>query len=139
MTLEIGHSIIPTEDDIRVKTVLIINESKLVSDFLKQKLESFGLGVVMAVNGFDGQLKIRNEEPNLIIMDYSLSRVSSTELLQAKAENPNKRSVPVIITGEKLSKERLMALENRGDPQALHGSAPKGPHYYDRYKADSAG
>jgi len=110
LTLKIGHSIIPTEDDFRVKTVLIINESTLVRDFLKQKLETFGLEVVLAVNGFDGQLKIRNEEPNLIIMDYSLSRVSSTELLQVKAENPNKRNVPVIVTGEKLSKKRLVEL-----------------------------
>ncbi len=110
MTLKIGHSIIPTEDDFRVKTVLIINESTLVRDFLKQKLETFGLEVVLAVNGFDGQLKIRNEEPNLIIMDYSLSRVSATELLKDKAENPNKKNVPVIVTGEKLSKERLMSL-----------------------------
>lgn len=108
--MEIGHSIIPTEDDFRVKTVLIINESTLIRDFLKQKLETFGLEVVPAVNGFDGQLKIRNEELNLIIMDYSLSRVSSMDLLQAKAENPNKKNVPVIVTGEKLSKKRLMSL-----------------------------
>jgi len=110
LTLKKRNSIIPAEDDFRMKRVLIINESKLVRDFLKQKLETFGLEVVMAVNGFDGQLKIRNEELNLIIMDYSLTRVSSTELLQAKAENPNKKNVPVIITGEKLSKERLMTL-----------------------------
>ena len=110
MTLEMGHPIISTGDDFGLNTVLIINESQLVRDFLKQKLEDFGLEVVLAVNGFDGQLKIRNEEPDLIIMDYILSRVSSAELLKGKAEDPNKRYVPVIVTGEKLSKDRLMSL-----------------------------
>jgi DNA-binding response OmpR family regulator len=93
-----------------VKKVLVINESSLVRDFLKRKLGTFSLEVITAVNGFDGQLKIRRQEPDLIIMDYSLSRFSCIDILKDKKDNPNTMDIPVVVTGEKLDKRRLMEL-----------------------------
>ena len=93
-----------------MKKVLIINETSLIRDFLKRKLEALGLEVSVSLNGFDGQLKIRNQEPELIIMDYFLSRVSAVEILKDKRTNPNAKDIPVIMLISKLSKERIMAM-----------------------------
>ncbi|HUV07881.1 MAG TPA: response regulator [Spirochaetia bacterium] len=93
-----------------MKKVLIINENSLIRDFLKAKLESFNLEVQLAANGFEGQLKIRSEEPDLVVMDFYLSRVNSREVLRSKLDNPNTKSIPVIMLVGKASKEELLKL-----------------------------
>lgn len=93
-----------------MKTILIINESSLIRDFLSLKLQSLGLNVDTAMNGFDGQMKMRSAEPDLIILDYFLSRVSSIKLLSMKNNDPNLKDLPVIMLVGKLSKERILEL-----------------------------
>ena len=97
-----------------MKKVLIINESSLIRDFLQQKLGALGMEVAIAMNGFDGQLKMRTQDPDLVIMDYFLSRVSSSEILIDKMKNPNVKATPVIMLANKLSKERLMEIAKLG-------------------------
>ncbi|MFP4550182.1 MAG: response regulator [Spirochaetales bacterium] len=91
-----------------MKKILVIDESNLFRDFLQTKLQGFDFEVVTAVNGLDGSTKMRREVPDLIIMDYYLSRLSSIELLQAKKADPNTASVPVILTSGKLEKEKIL-------------------------------
>ncbi len=93
-----------------VKKILLINESSLLRDFLQVKLESLGFEVEVAINGFDGQIKLRRQDPDLVIMDYLLSRVSSTKLLLNKNTDPNTKDIPVIMLVSKLSKERILEL-----------------------------
>ena len=93
-----------------MKTVLIIDESSLIREFLSLKLKGLGLNVETALNGFDGQMKMRSADPDLIIMDYLLSRVSSMKLVQMKNDDPNLKNVPVIMLASSLSKERILEL-----------------------------
>jgi len=91
-----------------VKKILVIDESKLFRDFLTQKLEEFGFEVIAAVNGLDGAAKLRREMPDLLIMDYYLSRTSSLELLQKKKEDPNTAEIPVIMASGKIDRDKLV-------------------------------
>ncbi|HAP43194.1 MAG: response regulator [Spirochaetes bacterium GWD1_61_31] len=90
--------------------VLIIDESDLFRDYLKNRLLRAGLAVEVAINGLDGLSKMRKEPPELIIMDYHLSRKTAQELLQEKAKNPNTADIPVMLTAHKLDKNRLLDL-----------------------------
>ncbi len=92
------------------KSVLIIDDSDLFRDYLKSRLGRAGIEVEAAINGLDGIAKMRNDPPNLIIMDYHLSRKSCTEVLEEKARNPNTASIPVILTAQKIDKNRLLEL-----------------------------
>ena len=92
------------------KKILVIDESGLIRDYLTQKLEAFGFEVIAAQNGFEGNLKARSELPDLIIMDYFLSRVSSTDLLNNKLQDPNAKDIPVIMLASQLTRERVLAL-----------------------------
>ncbi|HKJ85224.1 MAG TPA: response regulator [Spirochaetia bacterium] len=91
-----------------MKKILVIDESKLFRDFLTQKLEEFGFEVIAAVNGLDGAAKLRREMPDLLIMDYYLSRTSSLELLQKKKEDPNTAEIPVIMASGKIDRDKLV-------------------------------
>ena len=84
-----------------MKKVLLIDESQLFRDYLGKKLEDQGLEVSMGVNGLDGALKLRSEHPDLLIMDYYLTRNSSLELLEKKKNDPNVSDVPVIMVSTK--------------------------------------
>ncbi|MFW5741964.1 MAG: response regulator [Spirochaetota bacterium] len=91
-----------------MKKILVIDESKLFRDFLTQKLGEFGFEVVGAVNGLDGAAKLRRELPDLVIMDYYLSRTSSVDLLQKKKDDPNTAAIPVIMASSKIDREKLL-------------------------------
>ena len=90
------------------KKILVIDESTLIQEYMRQKLETFGFEVVVAQTGFEGNLKVRSELPDLIIMDYFLSRVSSTELLANKMADPNASRIPVIMLANQLTRERVL-------------------------------
>ena len=97
-----------------MKKILVIDESALLRNFLKQKLEELGFEVVLATNGLEGALKIRNSLPDLIIMDYYLTRKSCLELLREKKDNPNTSNVPIIMASTKIERERLVEIAKYG-------------------------
>ncbi len=90
--------------------VLVIDESKLIREYLSRKLEDLGFEVTAVQSGFEGSLKLRGGAPDLIIMDSLLTRVSATQLLEQKLENPNFREVPVILMAAGLTRERILEL-----------------------------
>jgi len=91
-----------------MKRVLVIDDFALYRDFLKKQLEAYNFEVITAINGLDGLSKMRNEIPDLIIMDYYLSRKSSTELLKDKMNNPNTKHIPVIMASAKIDRQKIM-------------------------------
>ena len=93
---------------------MVVDESSLFRDFLKQKLEEFGFEVLTAVNGLDGSTKLRREMPDLLIMDYYLSRMSASELLQKKADDPNTARIPVIMASSKIERDQLVHVAKFG-------------------------
>ena len=90
--------------------VLVIDESELIRSYLKKKLSTYGLEVIVALNGFDGMIKMKNSLPDLIIMDYYLSRVSSLEILKEKKANPNTTNTPLIMATSKIDKTKLLEI-----------------------------
>lgn len=92
------------------KKVLIVDESKLVRDYLTKKLEEYNFEVIQGLNGLDGSIKLRNEMPDLIVMDYFLSRKSSLDFLTEKTENRNTNAIPVIMMATNVDKSNLLKL-----------------------------
>ncbi|MFO7780033.1 MAG: response regulator [Spirochaetia bacterium] len=90
------------------KRILVIDESSLFREFLKQKLEEYGFEVEVAVNGLDGWSKLRADPPDLVVMDYYLSRISSLELLQKKADDKNVGAVPVIMASARIDRDKII-------------------------------
>jgi len=97
-----------------VKKVLVIDDSDLFREFITEKLQGFGFEVAQAVNGFDGLLKLRSENPELIIMDFYLSRNPALEILEKKSKDPNLKNVPVIMASAKIDRENLLAVSQYG-------------------------
>lgn len=91
-----------------MKKILVIDESPLVRKYLQEKLSEYGFEVLLGVNGLDGSVKLRSDLPDLVIMDLALSRKTSLELLQEKADNPNAAEIPVIMCSSAVDKAMLL-------------------------------
>jgi DNA-binding response OmpR family regulator len=92
------------------KRVLIVDESELFREYLKARLEAAGLTVEVAINGLDGVIKLRNSLPDLVMLDYNVTRRNVKEVLEDKNRNPNTSTIPVILTAQKMEKNRLLEL-----------------------------
>ena len=93
-----------------MKKVLIIGDSSLFRNYLGNKLEEYGIEVSLGLNGFDGYIKMRNEVPDLIIMDYMLSRKSSMEVLADKKANKNTAPIPAIMIATKVDQRNVVEM-----------------------------
>ena len=93
-----------------MKKILIIDESNLFREYLANKLRENGFEIVEAKNGFEGNLKLRSELPDLVIMEYYLSRKSSLEFLMDKSKDPNVNDVPVIMVSSKIDRQKILTV-----------------------------
>ncbi|MDC7219554.1 MAG: response regulator [Spirochaetales bacterium] len=102
------------------KTILVIDDSSLVREFLVKQLSFYGFNVIAAINGLDGYGKLRSEEPDLVIMDFFLSRKSAMEILEIKQTLPQVKDTPVILNSTKLDKEVVMKVGRLGIKKILY-------------------
>jgi DNA-binding response OmpR family regulator len=94
-----------------MKQILVIDESPLFREYLRHKLsENDDIETAVAVNALDGIAKIRNLIPDLVIMDYQLSRNGCFEVLNSKKMDPNTVKVPVIIIAQRIDQEKILKL-----------------------------
>jgi len=93
-----------------MKKVLIIGDSSLFRNYLSKKLEDYSIEVHLGLNGLDGFIKMRNEMPDLIIMDYMLSRKSSMEVLTDKKSNKNTAPIPAIMIANKVDQRNVVEM-----------------------------
>jgi len=93
-----------------MKHILIIDESSLFREYLRFKLEENGLEVTISISAVDGVTKMRNIVPDLVVMDYHLSRQGIMEVLKQKKADPNTIHIPVIILAQHIDQRRLIEL-----------------------------
>ena len=79
------------------KTILIIEDDKFLRELIVRKLTEEGFGVSEAVDGEEGIKKIKEEKPDLILLDLILPGIDGFEVLSKKKEDPALASIPVII------------------------------------------
>ncbi len=92
------------------KTVVVIEEADLLRSYLRTKLTQCGFEVVEARNGFEGLMKLKSSQPDLVVMEYNLPRVSGPQLLEEKSRTKAVADVPVIMFTPQLEKEKILAV-----------------------------
>ena len=97
-----------------MKKVLVIDDSPMYRDFMQIQLDSYGFEVSSAINGLDGISKIRGVRPDIIIMDYMLSRKSSMDVLRDKHKDPNTRDIPVIMASSNVDRKKIVEVAPYG-------------------------
>lgn len=79
------------------KKILIIEDDKFLRELIAQKLIKEDFEISEAVDGEEGIKKIKEEKPDLILLDLILPGIDGFEVLSRMKKESTLASIPVII------------------------------------------
>ncbi len=77
--------------------ILIVDDEKETAEMLKEGLMREGYGVVLAFDGEEALLKIKEDNPDVILLDLLLPKLNGFEVLKEVKERFKDKWRPVII------------------------------------------
>ena len=95
------------------KTILVVEDDKFLRELIVQKLIKEEYEVAEATDGEQGIKKIKEEKPDLVLLDLILPGIDGFEVLSRMKEDSGVSSVPVIVLsnlGQKEDVERGLSL-----------------------------
>lgn len=85
------------EADMSEKTILIVDDDVYIGDMVEELLTKNGYGVMRAFSGTEAAMLIKNQTPDLVLLDLMLPGINGEDLL------PSLRHLPVIVVSAKAS------------------------------------
>ena len=79
------------------RTVLIIEDEKLIIVSTQMVLESVGFQVESATDGEEGIKKAKDVKPDLILLDIMMPGIDGWETLKRLKRDPDTQAIPVVI------------------------------------------
>ena len=76
--------------------ILLIEDNEMNRDMLSRRLQRKGFEVALAVDGQQGIDAVRQDRPDLIIMDMSLPVLDGWEATRQLKADPETRDIPII-------------------------------------------
>lgn len=77
--------------------ILIIEDDKFLRELIARKLTGENFEIAEAVDGENGLKMVKEEKPDLILLDLILPGIDGFEVLAKMKEDPALASIPVII------------------------------------------
>jgi DNA-binding response OmpR family regulator len=87
--------------------ILIIEDDKFLRELMARKLKEEGFAIDEAVDGEEGLRKSKEGKPNLILLDLILPGIDGFEVLAKIKQDPETKSIPVIILSNLGQKEDI--------------------------------
>lgn len=78
-------------------TILLVEDDKALSKILAYELTKAGFRIVLAGDGEEALRKVKEEKPDLVLLDLMLPIMDGFDVLQAMKENAVWKHIPVII------------------------------------------
>jgi CheY-like chemotaxis protein len=79
------------------KTILLAEDDIFVSDIYYRKLTSDGYDVKVASNGLEAIEKLKEETPDLILLDVMMPYMNGKEVIKEVKNNEEWKDIPVIF------------------------------------------
>ncbi|GAC1545225.1 MAG: response regulator [Herpetosiphon sp.] len=78
-------------------SILIVDDSKLVTDIVKMRLEMYGYRVNTAPNGEEGLARIAERIPDLVVLDVQMPGIDGYEVCRRVRQDPALEDLPIIM------------------------------------------
>jgi len=95
------------------KKILLVEDEDLIIKLLQKKLISEGYDVAIASDGEEGMKAIRQNKPELVLLDIVMPKKGGFEVLEEINQDINLRDIPVIIisnSGQPMELDRAQRL-----------------------------
>jgi DNA-binding response OmpR family regulator len=79
------------------KTILLVEDEPLLANLLKQRLEKENFKVLHASDGEEGLKVLKTSQPDLILLDIILPKISGFELMERLRSDPAFGKSPIVI------------------------------------------
>ncbi|MFC1570649.1 diguanylate cyclase [Candidatus Omnitrophota bacterium] len=90
------------------KTILITDDEPEMRNILEELLTGAGYIVVKATNGLEALDAVKEENPDLILLDVNMPKMDGTEVKARLNKNPSSAAIPVIfVTGRGSSSDKI--------------------------------
>ncbi len=93
------------KEDIRI---LIVDDDELIREAIRAFLEKEGYAVLEAGDGTDGLRSVRQEKPDLIILDRLMPGVDGVKVCQAIKQDPSLQRIPILMMTSMGRKEDMV-------------------------------
>ena len=77
--------------------ILVIDDSKVIRMRVRDMLPTGNFEIIEAKDGLEGYNLIRQEEPNLIMLDFLLPKMSGWELYQEIQKQQKLKTIPLVL------------------------------------------
>ncbi len=108
------------------KKILIIDDTDLMVKIISDILIQAGYEVVSATNGYDGIQKVREEKPDLILLDVVMPDIDGFEVCRILRDDDSNNLTPIIIlTAQDNEDDKLSGLELGADDYIIKPFNPR--------------
>lgn len=96
--------------------ILIVEDEEALATLLEYNLGKENFDVSLAADGEEAMLKIEEQAPDLVILDWMLPKVSGIEVCRRIRSKPETRNMPVImLTARSEEADRIRGLDTGAD------------------------
>lgn len=96
--------------------ILVVEDETALTTLLTYNLERNGYRVTVAPDGDEALLRIAEETPDLVLLDWMLPKVSGIEVCRRIRSNPKSRNLPIVmLTARGEEGDRVRGLETGAD------------------------
>jgi len=79
------------------KKILLVEDEPMLSNLLKQRLEQEGIVVTAVPDGAEALRILKQEKPDLILLDIILPKMSGFEVMEEMKGDPTIQAAPVVV------------------------------------------
>jgi two-component system phosphate regulon response regulator PhoB len=96
--------------------ILVMEDEDALATLLQYNLEKEGYEVVVAADGEEGLVQIDERQPDLVLLDWMLPKVSGIEVCRRIRGRPETRNLPIImLTARGEESDRVRGLDTGAD------------------------
>lgn len=77
--------------------ILLIEDDKFLSSVLKSRMEREGFTVLQAFDGNEGFEIMKDEQPDLVVLDLIMPNMSGFDLLEKVSTDPQMGDTPIVV------------------------------------------
>lgn len=108
------------------RKILIVEDEQDILQLVKHYLEKEGFRSVTALNGLDALKKVKEEKPDLIILDLMLPEMDGLEVCKRVRSTPDTAMLPIImLTAKAEESDTIVGLELGADDYVTKPFSPK--------------